>query len=143
MTTAEAGLPAVTAALNPDRVNVDPTRALSDKLDTNRSTVRYTPALQDPERHRLGARVQCQSRSRCKRVCRPTKASHPNLQRPRRSNLRNHITEVHAVAWTVGVHRYLRVDRCRRVIGRALLSRITLASRGESDGSLVPLISSV
>ena len=60
---AEVVLAAVPGRVENHRVNVDPTAALSDQLNTNRPPVRFhavASALQSAQRHRLVAGVQRQ-----------------------------------------------------------------------------------
>ena len=51
LSTADIGLAAVTGRVENHRVNIDPTAALGDELNTNRSPIGFhavTPALQNP-----------------------------------------------------------------------------------------------
>jgi hypothetical protein len=116
---AEVGLAAVTGCIEDDRVDVDPTAALSDQFDTDWSPVSLhavSPALQNAQRHCLVAGVHGQVKvtvqsgvSTNQSIDTPT-AGDPNgtaglgqvPQYPK------HLTKTHALACSVGPHYHLR-----------------------------------
>jgi hypothetical protein len=112
---AEVGLAAVTGRVENDRVNVDPTAALSDQLHTNRSPVSLqaiAPARQNAQRNRLVASVQCD----VKITVHPRLPTNQSIDTPTAGDpngatgLRQvrqypkHLPKIHALVCSVGLH---------------------------------------
>jgi hypothetical protein len=128
LTAAEVGLAAVPGCVENHWVNVDPTTALSDQLDTNRSPVSLhaiAPARQNAQRHRLVSSVQrevkvtVQPRLPTNQSIDTPTASDPNgatglgqvRQHPK------HLTKIHALVCSLGLfglHHHLRSHHSRR-----------------------------
>jgi hypothetical protein len=113
MPAAEVGLATVPGCVENHRVNVDPTAALSDQLNTNRSPINFHAVASPPQsaqRHRLVAGVQRQVEVTVQpRLPTNQSVDTPTAGDPNRAaglghggQYPQHLTKIHALACSVG-----------------------------------------